>query len=280
MKPYKKFIFATAILLASSPLFAMDKDEQLEKQLSSYWAAQAKQDWSGLYDLLPKEQQAKSSRSQYVDILKQSHYFDIVNPQVKDLQIVNNQAWAGILYGAKVLKFPKAPIRYVSLWQLWLKTDTWHPATKEEAQQYCPLPPKLRSIADETTLSGRAKAAWAAKSAQDWKTFYSFLSPAYREKVSLDNYLKKKAQYLYPTSEVKWVQVANNNLNVGTVRIDFSIKPNDSAVSKLEAQQRNVIEDWVKVGSEWYYNIKLPVDPTKAAPKATPNEIKIPTGTK
>jgi hypothetical protein len=85
---------------------------------------------------------------------------------------------------------------------------------------------------------------------------------------------------LYPTSQVTWAQVTQRNTDQGSVHVEFSIKPNDAAVSKLEAQARNVTENWIKQNADWYYDIPLPPDASAPAEKSVPKAIIAPSGIK
>lgn len=264
----KSLIFIMAAsLLTTSPTFAVDKDPQLDKQVNNYWSAQTKLDWASVYDLLTPKQQSSITRAQYIERRKKANAFSYSNAQIKDIEIVDDLAWVSVGFDARLLRYPDIPPKHVLNWQLWQKTDTWRLIVDEERKHYPVLPPKVRLIDEETTLAKRAKTAWESKTTQDWKSFYSFLAPAYQAIVPLNEFLQKKAQYLYSSTQVDWVEVAKADKDHGRVSVTFSIKPNDPAASKLEPQQQNMIEDWIKQNGEWYFAIPLPAN----KPSATPN---------
>jgi hypothetical protein len=229
-------IIMAASLVTSIPAWAVDKDPQLDEQIQRYWSAQAKRDWDTMYDLLAQKQKASITRAQHSELRNNSGAFDLSNAKVKDMEIVGDLAWVAVGFDAKLIRYPNAPARHAHIWQVWQKTDTWHPVPDNERQQFQTLPPKLRVAAEETTLANRAKIAWEAKTAQDWKSYYNFLSPAYRSLVSLDDFLKKKAQYLYPSTHIDWAEVTQAKKDQGEVKVTFWITPNAPAATKLEAQ--------------------------------------------
>jgi hypothetical protein len=259
-------LLIAASLIASTPLWAIDKDPQLDGQIQHYWAAQAKRDWGAVYDMLTAKEQASTTRAKYIESQTKTGAFEYSDPQVKDMEIAGDMAWVNMGFNAKLLLYPNAPGHHIQIWQLWQKTDTWHPASEAERQQSPNLPPKLRLVNEETALAKRAKAAWEFKTAQDWKSFYGFLSPAYQAIVPIESFLKKKAQYLYPSSHIDWAEVAQVKKDLGVVKITFTLKPNDPAVSKLEAQEQNLVENWVNQNGEWYFDIPLPSGAANPAP--------------
>jgi hypothetical protein len=261
-------LIVLAGLMASTPLFALDKDPQLDSQIQRYWAAQAKRDWGVVYDLLPSQEKATSTRAQYTEFRNKTGVFDFTNAKTSYVEIADDLAWVATDFDAKVWRFPKAPARHSQMWQLWQKTDAWHPASEAVSLQHPPLPPKLRLPADETALTIRAQNAWQAKSTQDWKAFYSFLPPGYRASISLEEFLKKKSQYLYSAAHIDWVQVPQMQKDQGTVKITFAIKPNDAVAAKLDAQERTLAENWLKQNGDWYFDIPLPPTEKTAQPAA------------
>jgi mRNA-degrading endonuclease YafQ of YafQ-DinJ toxin-antitoxin module len=266
-------LIVLANLLANTSVYALDKDPQLDAQLTRYWTAQTKRDWSATYDLLDAQDKALLSRTQYSEFRNNTGVFDPINPKTADLEIADNLAWVLTDFDAKIWRFADAPTRHSQLWQLWQKTDTWHPASEAERQKHPALPPKLRLPSEESTLAERAKNAWLAKSSQDWKSFYTnFLPPDYRASVSAEEFLKKKAQYLYSSTRVDWAQVVKAKPDEATVKITFGIKPNDPLAAKLDAQERGVIESWIKQKGEWYFNI--PMAPEAGKINAIPKNIK------
>jgi hypothetical protein len=269
--PHKNLgLIMLAGLLASPPLHAIDKDPQLDSQIQHYWTAQAKSDWGAVYDLLPSQDKAASTRAKYIEFRKKTGVFNFTNAKTSYVEIVDDLAWVATDFDAKVLRFPTAPARHNQMWQLWQKTDNWHPVSEAVRLQHPPLPPKLRFPADETALTARAQAAWQAKSTQDWKGFYSFLPPDYRASVSLDEFLKKKSQYLYSAPHIDWVQVPQMQKDLGTVKITFAIKPNDAIAAKLDAQERTLTENWLKQNGDWYFDIPLPAAEKTAQVAAKP----------
>lgn len=267
-------LIVLASALTSSPIYASDKDTQLESQTQRFWSAQAKRDWNGVYDLLNPKDQATITRTQYSELRNKSGIYDSSNAKIISTEVVDDIAWVSIMFEAKIARIPNAPPRLIHTWQLWQKTDTWHPVSDVDRQKYQTLPPKLRLAEEETALATRAKAAWESKTAQDYKRFYSFLSPDYRAVVSLDNFLKKKAQYLYPSTHIDWTEVSQAKKDAGLVKITFTMKPSDPAAVKLEAQEKTLVENWTKQKGDWYFDIPLPEgtqQPATAAPsKAKP----------
>jgi hypothetical protein len=93
---------------------------------------------------------------------------------------------------------------------------------------------------------------WQAKREQDYARIYDYLSPAYREKTSRDEFLKLRPKFLYLSTKLEWVQVTDDQARA---RVKFTAKFNERAMSKMVPMERAVIDTWIRSDGQWYLEL-------------------------
>jgi hypothetical protein len=154
------------------------------------------------------------------------------------------------------------PPQSTSAWEVWEKTDTWRPVAPPLRDQYPKRPPALRNGEEEARVAKRVEALWTARAANDYASIYDLLEPAYRAAVTREEFLARKARYLYPSFKVDWVEVEGSRARA---RVLFQQKLNDPTLYKLEPDDQRGIETWVQVDGQWFRAMERPTPTTAAA---------------
>ena len=103
----------------------------------------------------------------------------------------------------------------------------------------------------DQVLKARVTLMMAARCDQDWAEVYEYLAPEYKSKVSKANFLGVKRDVLYGNPTIESIKIGpSGNEAVVTVKYDMTVMSFDVAGHRE-------IQEWVKTGSEWYYQIKV-----------------------
>ena len=244
-----------SVLLALSigaPAVAENDQAGLRTEAEKFWEARVKGDWLVLYDYLPAAEMQQGSREEFAVWSKDNQPFQYVSYKLGTVETDANFGWVQVGYSAKLPKYPSLPAREMEIWQVWRKVgDGWKLVPQQQANDF-PVPIHRRNAAEEAVLAKRAEAYWQARAEQDLGRLYGYCDPAFRGRVSREEFLQKKARYLYLSHRIDWTEVVGDQ---GRVRVSYSYKPNDPSLSKLEAEQESTMEAWVKVDGEWYRHI-------------------------
>lgn len=231
-----------------------DEQKSLEKAVKTYWEAQVKQDWGALYDVSPPEVKAGISKEQFVAFNLEKNPIVYLSYDVGRVEVSGKLGWADVAWEARAAKFPEAPPRKLREWMVWAKGEGgWYPLPPKKAAEEAPqLPPSVRPAGEEAALAKRVDQFWQAREADRWDLVYQFCDPQFRERVSLDEFLQKKALRAYFAHSVDWTEVSGDT---GTVRLTSKYRITDPALSKLDPQEDTMLEKWVKVDGVWYLHV-------------------------
>jgi hypothetical protein len=229
---------------------ASDATQSLGEAAGALWEARVSEDWETVYDLVPDDQRAKSSRDQFVSFRREKGPFQYLSAEVEEVYVSGDIGWVAVKFSARPKAYPQLPPTRVESWDTWqIRDGRWQALSKDESDQLPRLPPARRSTAEERRLAGRASEFWHAKERQDWALIHEYLQPDYQAKVPLKEFLERKAMFAYLDHRLDWTEVIGNK---GRVRIVYTHKLNDPSVSKMEPEESAKIEAWIKVGGQWH----------------------------
>jgi hypothetical protein len=251
------FLLGIAQIVGGAAWAAADDVQKVEAQAQRYWAAEVQQDWGTVYDMQTRPAKDAPSRDEFRLARKEQGPFHYRAAQIGEVAVAGDLAWVNVTCEFVLAKYPAAGTATLAMWQLWRNVDGWRAVRATERDQWPDLPPHLRPAADEAAVAKRTSEYWQARVAQDWKSVYPYLPPAYREKVSLDRFLRNKARYLYFTPRVEWAEVKDD---AARVRVVVSYKTNDPATTKAEPQTTSLTEKWMRVSGNWYLDVPIPPD--------------------
>jgi hypothetical protein len=253
MKHWLCFLVAAIGLVTGALASDATKDrEALDAQAKRFWGAEVQQDWNAVYDLLTPGGREGATREEYAAYRKEQGPLHFVAAQIGEVTVAGDIGWVRVTYQFKFAKYPEVAVGQGDMWDLWRNTDAWRPVPKEQRDQWPKRPPQERPAADEAALAARTDALWQAKAAQDWKTVYQYLPPAFRAQISLEEFLSRPPRNLYVSPRIEWTEVDGES---GRVKVAFAAKPTDPAVSKMEPQNNSTIESWIKRDGQWYLDI-------------------------
>jgi hypothetical protein len=243
------------VTLVSGPLDAGRNDpESLRTQAGEFWQARIKADWATVYKYLTPEEKRTITRDEFTAKAKGENPFIYHQCKVTAVETDGDLGWVKVESSLQPVRYPDLPAQQVQLWQVWKMGDeNWYLLPKELEETMPTAPPSLRSRGEEEVLSQKANEYWVAKEEQDWAKVYQYCDPEFRTDTSKDEFLGKKALYLYLSHKVQWAEVARDK---GRVRITYSYTYNDPNMSQFNPVENSVTEDWVKVAGNWYRQVQ------------------------
>ena len=251
-------VVLVALLWSASAAAADPRQAEVEALAKKYWAAEVKQDFGAVWDLLGTLQQTADKRDDYVKLRTEKITWRAMKADVEDVDVDGDLAWVRVKADYTMPQFPGYPTQTFDRWQQWRHADRWYPLGPREVGNWPELPPKMRPVADEAVLKARVAAMWKAKVDQDWKTIYGFMSPAFRAVVPLDAFMHGKAKLLYVSAKVDWVEAKDSEAKA---RVSFSYKQNEPAMSKMKPTDDTIVEPWIKADGNWYMDSIVPEVP-------------------
>jgi len=247
------FIFLAS---ASMPVAAGQKDATtLKKRAKTFWEARVKGDWETVYSYLAKsEKERYASREAFVKFRNDKGPLVYLSYDILDVATDGQLGWVEVRAEMVPAHVPGYPATSIQQWEIWFKSkEGWKPLPNKLRASVPRLPPKLRPAGEEAALAKRAEEFWKAKETGNWKLIYDFLDPAFRSRVTAEEFLQRKAKYTYLSHSIKWTEVEGDR---GRVKVDYSRRLNDPALYKLEPQDDATIENWIKVDNVWYRKMK------------------------
>ena len=228
---------------------AQEEQEALGQRAREFWEARVKGDWAVLYDYLTAAEREKFGKDAFVASSKENAPFRYLSYKLGGIETEGSFGWVEVSYSLQITRYPELPAKEMHIWQLWSKVDgSWEPAPKQDAEEV-PKRPQLRNTAEEPLLAKRVDGFWHAKELQDWGRIYEYCDPAYRGRVSREEFLQMKARHLYVSHKIDWVEVIADR---GKTKVTYTYKPNDPSLTKLDPVAESAIEGWIKVDGEWY----------------------------
>jgi hypothetical protein len=237
--------------LLSGPARADDTTE-LQTRARSFWDARVAGDWDTVYSMLPPEEQAQVTREKYVEYQATGGPFRYLKAQIGEITIDKDMAWIALVYTVEARQYPGIPPREITTFDIWTRREDWRPVPRAILNEYPRRPPHARPAEEEARLIARVDASWQARQKQDWTAVYGFLEPGYRQNVSLEEFLLRRAKLIYESHQVVWAEVTEDRARAKVV---FTHRLNDPSVSKMTPRESTDVEDWIKIDGEWYRDL-------------------------
>jgi hypothetical protein len=270
LKAAVRFQVLFVLLAWSAAASAADANRgEVEALIKQYWSAEVGREYGKVWDILSPLQQLADPRDEYIRIRNEKGPITILAAEVKQVEVSGDLAWAHVKYDWVVANFPGYPVRPAERWQQWRHTDRWYPLAMKEMEEWPAAPPSLRPAADEAAVKARVEQMWKARVAEDMKTIYDYMSPAFKAAVPLEQFTKgKRAKFQYVSAKVDWVEAHDSQARA---RVTYSYKENDAAMSKMKPIESSTLEPWIKAEGSWYIDALVPdVPPPQAEPATEP----------
>lgn len=249
------FLLFTAAL-ASTLSAAQDEGKALREAATKFWDARVKGDWAVVYDYLSEEERAGKTKGQYIEVSKAAGTWRYLQYQIHAVETSDDLGWVKIQSSAEALKFPGTKPRTVTRWEHWEKEgDRWTIVPSNRVGELPKLPPSLRQAAEEKAVTAREEEFWKARERSDYAAIYKLLAPSFRNQITLEEWLGKKAQDLYLSHQILWAEVNNDR---AVVRTEYEHRLNDPMASKMTPSIDVSMQQWIKVDGQWYLDLKVP----------------------
>ena len=230
----------------------------LRLRAEAWWQAQQTENWVKYYEFLVPGDLSEKSQQAFVERMKKDSKLNLSRAVVHDTQVDGDLGWVDVSYRYTPKGYEGLTPTEFRGWEVWHKENgVWRPLYSPQRNAAPRLPPLLRSQVEETILAKRIEQFWAAREAQDWSTVYQLLEPAYRARVSAQEFQEKRAKYLYSSHRLVWTEVQKEQGN-GRGKVIFTRKLNDLHLSKMDPMDTVTIEEWVKVDDEWFRRVVAP----------------------
>jgi hypothetical protein len=251
------FLFWGMVIFESVlPSSAQDDKEVLTAAARNFLEAKVKGDQATIYKYLSSEERGELTEEQFLAQMRGKEEFQFLSYKLGAVETAKDIGWVETETTAKLAKYPSLPPRTVHRWEVWRKRgDDWRPLSINQEDEAPKLPPSLRPAEEEAVLARRANDFWEAKEKGNWNCVYQFCEPKFRESVSSEEFLQKKALYSYLSHQIEWAEVSGDR---GRTRCTYRYAHNDPSLAKMDPLQGSIIEEWVKVEGAWYREIKEP----------------------
>jgi hypothetical protein len=242
-------VFLMLASLSGVPNCLAQADQALKERAQSYWDAQVRQDWAVLYQYLTPYAQSQVGPEEFTASTKEKQPFRFLSFELVKTETAGDLGWVDLISTAQAAGFSFPPVK-TETWEQWEKIDgTWYPIEPKRRAEAPSLPPSLRPALEEAALTKRADDFWTAKEKEQWDILYDFCDPEFRQTISKEEFLKKKAHYIYVTHSVEWAEVTGDR---GKVRVAYLFRSSDPYLSKLQPVGETLVEDWIKKDGAWY----------------------------
>jgi hypothetical protein len=246
-------LLVLTLSLAGSVQAAQDENKALRERATAFWEARVKGDWGTVYDYLSGKEIGSATKQQYIDFSKEKGPFAYVSYKLGEVDVDGDTGWVKTAFDLRPTRFPTYPPNHVDQWQVWEKRDgKWYPIPKERQEDEPKLPPRVRPLKEERAVIDRANAFWQAREKGDYALLYQYLSPSFTETVPKEEFLSKKALYMYVEHEIHWAEVEGDHAKV---RVTVGTRPNDPNLTKMDPTQETIVQEWIKVKGQWYVDV-------------------------
>lgn len=243
------------VVLAWPLQAAQDEGKVLREYATKFWEARVKGDWATVYDYLSPEERSGKTRDKFIETSKQTGPWRYLHYKIGAVEAADDMGWVKIEYSQEPVQFPGIKPKIVDRWEKWEKVEgRWTLVPAQRFQQTPQLPPSLRPLEEEKALKARAEEFWKAREKNDYTTIYYLCAPDFRKKISLEEWLTKKAQNLYVSHDILWAEVNGNQAKVRTV---YEYRPNDPSVSKMDPLEETAMQGWIKIDGRWYLDVRI-----------------------
>ena len=258
-RPFVVCGFGALLLVAAWAPGARASDDDvalLTARATRFWEARVQDDWKVVFELTPPEEQAAmGNRDTWAAYQQQAGPIRYHRARVYEAFVQKDLGWVRVEFASSPRLYAKLPPTDVTTWQVWQKRDDWRPVPRQVSDQFPTRPPQARPAEEEATLAKRVDELWNAQAAGDYGRMYDFLEPAYRAATPREEFLARKARYLYSGHTIQWTEVTGDK---GRVKIAFTRKLNDPTLYKLDPEQSTTFENWLKIDGQWFRSMEPP----------------------
>jgi len=121
--------------------------------------------------------------------------------------------------------------------------------------------PMMSSQPPEAVLEKRVAGLMNAKVNQDWGSFYTYLDPAFQEKVSKKNFMNRSRDVRFTDYSIQSIQIAPSG-EEATVAVLY-----DMMAKAFHFTDQRDTQKWVKKGRKWYLEMKPAGNPMEGGGK-------------
>lgn len=234
---------------------AQDDSKALKERAKAFWEARVKGDWATVYDYLSEAELGGHTKEQYIAFSKEKGPFTYHSYTLGEVDVDGDLGWVKTVCDFSPTQFPGVRPTHLDRWEIWEKADgKWYPLPRQQYEDYPKLPPRLRPLDAEKAVTARANGFWQAREKNDYASIYQYCSPAFRESMPVEEFLSKKAQYLYVSHQILWTEVQGDRANV---RVTVGYRPNDPHLTKMAPVQETIVQPWVKIDNQWFLDIEI-----------------------
>ena len=238
----------------------------LRDRAEQYWGARHAEDWAKVYTFRTPEEQAKATVEQFTEWSSTQEPFIVESYSVGPAQIERHMGWVQMTSGVSMRRFEGSPVRSATRWELWEQVDkVWYPVTPDRLGEF-PRVPSERDLEAEKVATKQFMASWEARKAADWEALYFMTSPTFREFVAEGDFASSLDLAIFVDVKLNWVEVVGDTARM---YVQYSVKPNDPSMTKLQPHWAHLIEVWTRVDGRWYWDV--PVNPVADAEGEEPS---------
>jgi len=242
-----------SLSLAGSLQAAQDESKALRERATAFWEARVKGDWGTVFDYLSGAEVGPATKEEYINFTKEKGPFVYLSYKLGEVDVDDDAGWVKTEFDIRPLRFPGYHPNHVEQWQVWEKRDgKWFPIPRERQEEEPRLPPRLRPLKEERAVIARANEFWQAREKADYALLYQYLSPVYTEKAPKQEFLNKKALYVYVEHQIHWAEVEGDHAKV---RVTVGSRPNDPNMTKMDPSHETIVQEWIKVKGQWYVDV-------------------------
>jgi hypothetical protein len=239
--------------LVGSLQAAQDESKALRERATAFWEARVKGDYGTVYDYLSGSEVGSATKEEYVNFTKEKGPFVYLSYKLGEVDVDGETGWVNTAFDIRPLRFPGYPPNHIEQWLVWEKVDgKWYPIPKERQEEEPKLPPRLRPLKEERAVIARANEFWQAREKADYALLYEYLSPIYTKQIPKEEFLGKKAFYVYVDHEIHWAEIEGDHAKV---RVTVGTRPSDPNLTKLDPSHETTIQEWIKVKGQWYLDV-------------------------
>jgi hypothetical protein len=233
---------------------APDEKKALSERATAFWEARVKGDWGVVYDFLAEGAPKAGAKEEFIAYSKENGPFHYISFKLGDIDVDGDLGWVKTAYDLEPMRFQGLRANHVDTWQTWEKKNgKWYPLSNAQQQNAPKLPPRLRPLKEENAVMARVDQYWQAREKNDLTALYQFISPAFREKVSVQEFLNQRFPQTIVDHQILWAEVQGDSAKV---RVTVFIRPNDPNMTKMDPTPETLMLPWIKVNGQWYLDVK------------------------
>lgn len=229
--------------------------ETLRARAKLLWDAKVAEDCATVFLFEPLRGQEGVTEEDFCVYFKTEEPFKVQSCTVGEALVEGEMGWVELDVTTSMRRFPSAAPVSTHRWERWhLVNDEWRPVPANLLDSYPAAPPE-RDLAAEADLRARFEESWQARVDRDWPRLFDFIDPRDREQIDLTVFSDSHELIEYISCNVHWVEVIGDS---GIVRATVHHKINDPSLTKMDARDAAIREEWIRFEGEWYLDTKRP----------------------